>query len=241
MLSFGGALFCANSEILEGKWRLLMFPHLRAKQHLWLRWQTLGCWNNPGQLWSLSLLQTSQPQSGQAMSKPQPCLMYLAPGWCGVNVSLSGIICLAWTSLLAGGTGGHRYRTCHMPVPLVCVLPLYSYRNSSPKQEPLRITVISRRKTTDKNILPGWAKSLSHCWEVQVGMGYSQMLNRATLQLCFKSPKAKWEKKVSGKRANKISKCRGKFHKEIKADIQVCSRKSSVNLFSYSHLSFFKQ
>lgn len=74
-------------------------------------------------------------------------------------------------------------------------------------------------------------------------MGHSQVLNSATLQLCFKNPKAKWEKEVSGKRANKTSKCRGKFHKEIKADVWVCSSKSSANLLSYiySPLSSFEQ
>lgn len=72
---------------------------------------------------------------------------------------------------------------------------------------------------------PFWMgkKPVSPFLEVQVGMGHSQMLNSAALQLCFKNPKAKWEKEVSGKRAHKSSKCRGKFHKEIKVDVYVCS------------------
>lgn len=92
---------------------------------------------------------------------------------------------------------------------------------------------------------PFWMgkKPVSPFLEVQVGMGHSHLLSSATLQLCFKNPKAKWEKEVSGKRAHKSRKCRGKFHKEIKVDVYVCSIKSSVNLFScsYSPLSSFKQ
>lgn len=64
-------------------------------------------------------LMNSPRAAGVALTSPEKpptvrtgcaCLMYLAPDWCGVNVSLLDLICLARTSLPAGSTGGHSYR-----------------------------------------------------------------------------------------------------------------------------------